>query len=92
MGRRWHVMFLFLVEHWNKEYKGDVFEVLYAVRARNVDDCARLLFEANTNTETAMNQEQKYDLIKAQVLVSKKIRLFHKYSRLMVVEELQNRD
>ena len=84
-------MFLFLVEHWKEEYKGHVFQALYAVRARNINDCARVLFEFS-DTETEDNLEQKYDLIKEQVVVSKKIWLFHKYSKSVVVEDMQNRD
>jgi len=86
-ARRRHVMFVFLVEYWNEEYKGDVFEALYAVRARNVDDCTRLLFEVSTNTQTAENQQQKYDLIRAQVLVSKKIRLLQQANGLRGIAE-----
>jgi hypothetical protein len=51
-----------------------------------------VLCEANTNESEEEERRKAHDLIRAQVLLSKKVKLFHKYSKSMVLEQLLNID
>ena len=83
-ARRRHVMFIFLVDHWAPP-KDWVIDASYAVRARNVEDCVQVLCEAYVDEDTAEKQSAMRENVRAEVMRSKKVKLFHQYAKSKVV-------
>ena len=88
MGRaRKHVMYLFVVQKWQEDY-ADVVAAMYAVRARSSADCADVLCDRFYVTGKTQESRDERELIKKQVAVSKKARLFYRYSTSQVFDHM----
>ena len=86
-ARRRHVMFVFFVDHWAPP-SGWVIEAFYAVRARNVEDCVAVLYKEYVNEDTREENIAMRERVRAQVMESKKVKLFHKYAKSKVVADM----
>ena len=87
MGRaRRHVMYLFLVDKWGEDYS-EFAAAMYAVRARSAADCVEVLCDrfASGTTETSRDERE---LIRQEVAISKKARLYHRYSSSRIFDEM----
>ena len=88
MGRaRKHVMYLFVVHKWQKGY-GDVVAAMFTVRARSSADCVDVLCDRFYVTGKCQESRDERELIKKQVAVSKKARLFYRYSTSQVFDHM----
>ena len=86
-ARRQHVMFIFLVDHWAPP-TGWVIDAFYAVRARNVEDCVEVLCVACVIENTTEKEIEVREKVRAMVMESKKVKLFHQYAKSKVVAHL----
>ena len=97
-GDRRHAMFIFLVQYWvpMELYDHDIFGGLYAVRAKNVEDCVELLFQKYGRNTRLMNTTEKLrvvrEQIQTQVMVSVKVKMYHRYKQSKVLEEYTQND
>jgi hypothetical protein len=92
------VMFIYLVEYWvplelcNSEV--DVYGGLFAVRARDVEDCVEVIFEKYCQYASRTQPETIPALrgqIRNEVMLATKVKLSHRYRESKVLAEYEER-
>ena len=85
MGRaRKHVMYMYVVEKWEEDY-GAVVAAMYAVRARSSADCVDVLCDRFVKGTTQEIRDER-ELVEKQVAVSKRARLYYRYSTSQIFD------
>jgi len=91
------VMFLYLVDYWVpfESYDSDVFGGLFAVRARDAEDCVEVIFQKYCQY-ASRTQPQMIPVMREQiwkeVMRATKVKLYHRYRESKVLADYEHRE
>jgi len=91
MRKKKRSMNLYLVRYWKDEKKPhhQIYDGLYAVRAANQEDCAKLLFNFRTKYTTAQDKIDVLERIRPKVAEAVTTRLSGRYWNAKLLDYLE---
>jgi len=78
-------MYMYTVEKWGNDY-GTVVAAMYAVRARSSADCVDVLCDWFNITGKTQKSRDEREMVTKQVAVSRRARLYYRYSTSQVFD------